>query len=218
MIEKVPHRCKFAEYGCEVKDFLCQLKIHEGRCKERTVKCPHCEAVVQLKKFREHVMEKECCVILGTSVRLTFSSGFLKWDGTSKKRGKEFDLDQEINFKMVNNGKDYYVFEKYLPSSQSFVFAVLMPKESEEVEQYSEMITIFSKTFKHLKTTFECSVTPIDHFPSEEDFPFHDGCWNVHYSFLRKFFEFEDEGENNNHKLTVTLNWSIEVMKKKKDQ
>ena len=199
MIEKVPHRCKFVEYGCEVKDFLCQLKIHEGRCKERTVKCPHCEAVVQLKKFREHVMEKECCVILGTSVRLTFSSGFLKWDGTSKKRGKEFDLDKEINCRIVDTEENYFVFEKYCPKLQSLMFAVTMAQDPEEVEHYSAKITIYSKTLQHLKVTFECSVIPIENFPSEDDFPLHDGCWNVPYSFLRKFFAFEDRGENNNH-------------------
>ena len=53
MIDKVPHRCKFAEYGCEVKDFLCQLKIHEEKCEERTVKCPYisCLAEQQYKKY-----------------------------------------------------------------------------------------------------------------------------------------------------------------------
>ena len=59
---------------------------------------------------------------------------------------------------------------------------------------------------------------PIENFPSEDDFPLHDGCWNVPYSFLRKFFEVKDDGENNNHKWTVTLNWNIEVIKKKKNQ
>ena len=112
MIEKVPHRCKFVEYGCEVKDFLCQLKIHEENCKERTFKCPHCGAVVQLKKFREHVLEKRCSLFPRTPVQSTFSRGFLQWDGTSKKRGKEFNLDQEINFGMVNTGKDFYVLVK----------------------------------------------------------------------------------------------------------
>ena len=229
MIEKVPHRCKFAEYGCEVKDFLCQLKIHEEKCEERTMKiheekceertirCPYdfCGAVVQLKKYVEHAFEKKCCLKLGTKISNNFSTGFLQWDGSSKKKGKEFDLDKEINFKIVDTKENYFVFQKYCPKLESLVLAVFMAKDPEEVEKYSAKITIYSKTLKHFKTTFECSVIPIEHFPSEEDFPLIDGCWNVHYSFLRRLFEFIDKGENNNHKWAVTLNWSIEVTTKK---
>ena len=93
MIDKVPHRCKFAEYGCEVKDFLCQLKIHEEKCEERTVKCPYisCLAEVQLKAYKEHAF-KDCSSIVGSIVCPVLSIGFMQWDGVSKNRGKEFDL------------------------------------------------------------------------------------------------------------------------------
>ena len=58
MIELIPHRCKFSEHGCEVKDYLVQLKV------ERTVKCPACRAEIQPKKFEEHAKQEACWVNL----------------------------------------------------------------------------------------------------------------------------------------------------------
>ena len=58
IIELVPHKCKFSEHGCEVKDYLVQLKV------ERTVKCPACRAEIQPKKFEEHAKQEACWVNL----------------------------------------------------------------------------------------------------------------------------------------------------------
>ena len=93
-----------------------------------TVKCPYecCRAVVQPKKFKEHTLEKECSNKLGTSITMTLSNWYLNWDGKSKKRGKEFDLDKEINCRIVDTEENYFVFEKYCPKLQSLMFAVTM--------------------------------------------------------------------------------------------
>ena len=70
MIELVPHKCKFSEFGCNVQDYLVQLKAHEGKCDERTVVCPStdCKFTVQLKEFEEHAKSSYCWKILILSV------------------------------------------------------------------------------------------------------------------------------------------------------
>ena len=175
MIDKVPHRCKFAEYSCEVKDFLCQLKIHEEKCEERTVKCPYisCLAEVQLKAYKEHAF-KDCSSIVGSIVCPVLSIGFMQWDGVSKNRGKEFDLNKAQSWKL-GYSKDGDVFKvvRYIPSVQSLVIALFMAKDPKEVEQYSAKLTTYKES---LKTSYECSIIPIEQYPSEEDFPNHEKC------------------------------------------
>ena len=71
LIEKVPHKCKFSVYGCEVKDLLGPLKVHEVRCAERTIRCLlfECRDIIQVKKFEEHFKDHQskndkCCAEL----------------------------------------------------------------------------------------------------------------------------------------------------------
>ena len=130
----------------------------------------------------------------------------------SKNRGKEFDLNKAQSWKL-GYSKDGDVFKvvRYIPSVQSLVIALFMGKDPKEVEQYSAKLTIYKES---LKTSYECSIIPIEQYPSEEDFPNHEKCWNVHYSLFRKLFNFEDKGKNNNHDWVVNLNLNIEIKKK----
>ena len=61
LIEKVPHKCKFSVYGCEVKDLLGPLKVHEEKCAERTIRCLlfECRDIIQVKKFEEHFKDHQ---------------------------------------------------------------------------------------------------------------------------------------------------------------
>ena len=196
MIEKIPHKCKFAEFGCEVKVLLSQLKNHEEKCPERTIKCPmkSCGTVVQLKKFREHALEKKCCQELGSKISLTLSTGFMQWDGLSKNRGNEFDLDKEKNPKLIYNGNDVFRLVRYVPHLRSLVFAVIMAKDPADVDNYLAKITIYKdkEDPEDYKVTFNCPIIPLEQFPSEESLQDDDRCWNVHYSFFKKFLYFED--------------------------
>merc|ERR1712126_435637 len=189
-----------------------QLKTHEVKCEERTVKCLNskCRAEVQLKKFEEHVKETTCWLKLnGSEFIHTVSLGFLKWDGVSKKRGEEFDLDkEEPSTRLYIREADVFIMRKYFPLSRVFVYAVIMAKNPDEVEKYSANITIFNES--GLETSFKCPIIPIEQFPSEEELINHEDCWNVHYSLLRKFYYFEDKGKNNNHDWAVKVDYKIE--------
>ena len=100
---------------------MCQLKIHEEKCEERTVKCPYisCLAEVQLKAYKEHAF-KDCGSIVGSTLCPVLSIGFMKWDGVSKNSGKEFDLNKAQSWKLV------FKVVRYIPSVQSLVIALFM--------------------------------------------------------------------------------------------
>lgn len=203
LIEKVPHKCKFSAYGCEVKDLLGPLKVHEEKCAERTIKCPsfQCKANIQVKKFEEHLKESNCCKKLnGPDFQWELSSGFMKWDGLSKNKGEEFVLTTELCV-IIYSGSAF-ILVKFCPKLKTMMFAVITTKSPEEAEQYSAKISMEKESSK---TFFECPPLSIEQIPPVEDFSNHEKCWNVHYSLFRKFLHFEDKGENNNHDWVVTF-------------
>ena len=53
MIEEIPHSCKFEEFGCDIRQPLVELVIHEANCPQRTIKCPDlwCNQVVRIRKY-----------------------------------------------------------------------------------------------------------------------------------------------------------------------
>ena len=120
MIDLVPHKCKFSEHGCEVRDYLVELQNHEEKCVERTVKCPACREESQLKKFEEHAKENDCWVNLYgigsvfTTTIYSSGSGFMQWDGVSKHKGKEYDYEYECDdYEYVGNST--FIIKKYNP-------------------------------------------------------------------------------------------------------
>ena len=211
LIEKVPHKCKHSSYGCEVRDLLGPLKVHEAKCVERPIKClsDTCEATVQVRKFEEHAKANKCCADLaGPSYYTTFSSGFMKWDGLSKNRGVEFDIGKENTGLIYNSNGGVLIFRKYHPKLQTLVFTLITSKSPEEAEKYSAKISIQKGS---LKSSYEFPLISVEQLPPEEDFPNHEKCLNVHYSLFRKFLHFEDKGENNNHDWLVRLYWKLEI-------
>merc|ERR1719282_2161158 len=144
---------------------------------------------------------------------LPLSEGFMKWDGVSKNRGEEFDLDVESNWDLVYSSMDdVFKVVRYVPNLRSLVFALFMTNPPEEVSNVSAKITIYKG---ELKMSFECPIIPIEQFPSDEDFPNHEMCWNVHYSLFKKFLHFEDKGENNNHNWEVSLHFQVDIIQMK---
>ena len=201
MIVLVPHRCKYLEYGCDKRDFLNQLKIHEKICDERTVICPseECRAEVQLRWFEEHAKESDCCRRrYGNNYTHVISRGRNVFDS-------EFDLGKDIPSSVIYNG-NCFIFTKYFSQSRMFVYAVMMAKNPEEVEKYSAKMSIYNKD--GLKMSFQCPVIPIEQFPSEEEFLNHKQFWTVPYCMLRKFFYCDDEDSPD---WVVKYDWQVDV-------
>ena len=153
MIDLVPHKCKFWEYGCDVEMLLTQLNNHEKECVERTIICPNnkCGAEVQLKLFEEHVQDNDCWTKLdGQNYFIsTVSRGFMQWDGTPKNRGEEFDLGRgktKWMYNDVNGVGSIFILRKYIANSRSFVFAVMMARSQEEVGKYLANLTVYNES------------------------------------------------------------------------
>jgi len=211
MIEKVAHKCKYAAYGCQVKDVLEELRNHEEKCDERTVLCPvrNCETDVQLKKLTYH-FKNQCkpslIVRTGTnSSSLPFSVGYMNWDGVSKHRGQEFDPKTQCKAGTFFTDYDYLVMIKYCPFTKLLSFWGLMAKDPDEVEKYSAMITIESKDFE---TNFKLPIISIEEFNFQAE-----TSYGIHYSTFRKCFQFQDLGGPENHDWVVRLNWSVQIEK-----
>ena len=62
MIERVPHPCKYSQ--CPEKNYLKEIKEHEARCRERTIKCPHlpCNDMVKVSEFKKYAMSTKNCI------------------------------------------------------------------------------------------------------------------------------------------------------------
>ena len=119
LIEKVAHRCKFEDFGCEVIGLLKEILKHERECAERTVICPvdSCGKIVQVKDFFYHAHEHEepkFEPILWLVCRTYLQS--------SDQTDKSFSLSDKSLLKMMNcEGLTIYVCCKYYAAQNSFV-------------------------------------------------------------------------------------------------
>jgi len=212
MIEKIPLKCKFSVFGCEVRKLLAELTKHEVECLERTIKCPSATCgEVQLRKYEEHA--KDCnwwAKISKNSFLTTVSIGFLKWDGVSQNRAKEFDVDIPSIGRIWNG--EVFLLIRYFPLSRQFAFVVMMAKNPDEVDKYSAKLSISKGSFKICID--DCPILPIEEFQPTEDLVNHGKTVSIHYSMMRKFFKFEDEGKENDHVWKVTYSWSVQISKK----
>ena len=95
MIEKIPHPCKFSEFGCETRDLLEQLKLHEQKCNERTVKCPICFQSVQMKTYHEHTLLKGCFYYSEEDAPVQFILAHRKFFQVEGK------MDMEVNISSI---------------------------------------------------------------------------------------------------------------------
>ena len=60
LIEKVKHKCKYNDSGCEETDFLMHLENHEKKCPERIITCPYLgcrRRRVQFKNYSKHSLD-----------------------------------------------------------------------------------------------------------------------------------------------------------------
>ena len=219
LIDKVPHKCKYSEYGCQVQDLLTEVMKHEEKCPDRTVTCPYCKEKPQLRKYHNHAVEN-CSVYQAQrpSTTTPLSYGFLKWNGINRGKLEEFDLteDQSWFSCYTQLHKKFYLLESYVPAHKCFTFVVYMAENKEDVGDYSVQLTIpASKTRENLQTIYRFPVIGIEEFPKSNDkFMFNNQkCCHIPYTMMRNFFKIKDIGENNNHTWEVTYCFKLEITK-----
>ena len=226
LIDHIPHKCKFNEFGCEEKGLLCDLKIHEKECPERTVKCPvNSNDVVQLKMFHEHAKEKYALFIEENRSENGFvspiSSNYLEWDGIHHPRGREFEWHQDIGptgISFMQLDKRFYVYKRYNSmNNRNFLFSVMMAEGQEEAQNYQATIEIFHKASK-LSTSMSYPVLPLEDFPDCVDIEDCSKVWKVPYATMKDLFKLEQidkedvcEGPSKNWK--VSYQWRVKMKK-----
>ena len=216
LIDHIPHKCKFNEFGCEEKGFLSDIKIHEKKCPERTVKCPvNPNDVVQLKLFAEHAKKKyEPFSETNSSVSgftSPLSTDYLEWDGISKLRGHEFDWHNDIAphcVSVLQMDKRFYVYTRYNSrKNRTFLFCVMMAEEQEEAQNYLATIEVFHVASK-MSTSMSYPVLPIEDFPDYLDTIDYPRIWKIPYDTMKNLLTME-EIESENKSEEQSKNWSV---------
>ena len=224
LIDKVPHRCKYQDFKCGVKRKLSEIVKHEKICPERTVKCPKlgCNQEIQLKKFHEHVFAESCAVKLGGEgddfvvVRISLSSGYLKWDGVSSFReNNEYDLKKDISWRLLSCSpvleKSFYLSCFYFAEKRSFVFCVIIAEGEEVASKYNVTMTIDNPKVPRKKLTYEGPVLSMDQISSVKYPETLNDSWCVQYEAVKPLFYVEDTSKNNNHVWDVKIPFRVEV-------
>ena len=143
MISRIPHPCKFEEFGCEIKQRLHELVDHEVNCPERTVKCPNlwCKQVIQIRKFYDHALANNCTK--GGRNSLLFPSRGTSNCSTRLKTTRRVDVQRffaaDLSWKMhafEDRDKFFYFHQYYFSDRQTFAFYVTLAEHFTVASQY----------------------------------------------------------------------------------
>lgn len=223
LIEKVKHKCKFWDKGCQHRALLADLLSHEGVCPERTVHCPSpngCDEVVQLKDFHKHAVRNQCCVDLKRPTKFNLSKGWLRWDGATLRKASEFNLGEDLAWTFFHLEKfesDFFFSAQYFAGEQLFLFYVMVLGGVETAEKYNTHIKLTSKESR-VKLSFEGPVLPLDRVPAtEEALMYSSCCFTVHYRAMRPLLSVTEVGENRNVSWSVDFLAEVDVSRKSQD-
>ena len=140
LIGTILHKCKFFEFGCNIKMKLNEIVKHEEKCPERTVKCPNlkCQDMIQRKKLREHASVKKCFseyrFRCDEIISYTMSRGYMKWDGVEVGEIEEMDVSKDRTLGLASlkyHEKYFYLFPHYRKDKMSFSFSVFTAEDPE---------------------------------------------------------------------------------------
>lgn len=224
LIEKVKHKCKYWERGCQHRALLGDLVGHEAACPERTIHCPApngCDEVVQLKKFHEHVVRNQCSVAIRQPTKFNLSKGWLRWDGTSLRKAEEFNLREDLAWSFFHVTKfenNFYFSAQYFASEQLFLFYVMVMGGADTAERFTARVRLVSREAR-VKLMFEGPVLPLDRVPAtEEALMASTSCFTVHYRAMRPILSVTEVGENRNISWSVDFLAEVDLIKKPEDE
>ena len=215
LIDKVPHKCKYSDFQCEVKMKLSEIVQHEKICPERTVKCPKlsCGKVVKMREFHEHaIKEKKCAHELTAHGYFQYlSQGYLKWDGVSFRKSDDFDLQAEKQWKLVairKFGKIFYHSLVYDASRKCFLFCAFLAEGEDVAANYNVKYVIKNEKYPRKELTYKGQVISIENMNSEEVVQ---DRWCVHYEAVKHLLVVNNISENNNQVWEVKIPIDVEV-------
>ena len=240
MIQKIPHKCKFSRYGCDVQMKLEDLVQHEKRCPERLVRCPDdaCGKEVQIKKcgiehFRTHLTgvffnPDRIPYVYQMTVHCGFGDtrDYLRnWDGISKNRGEECNLEEDKEETNIFNqlAKTFFVKTRYVAARRCFLLIVMMADLPEVAAQYMVHYKISSKDGR-FEIDYKCPVISIEELPDDnrgtetQQMFLEARSWNVSYHNMKNLFRFYDfnhgRGKIGNMEWQVSFRPQVKIFKK----
>jgi len=223
LIEKVKHKCKFWERGCQHRSLLVDLVSHEAGCLERTIHCPApngCDEVVQLKGFHQHAVRNQCSVAIRRPTKFNLSKGWLRWDGTSLRKNEEFNLREDLAWSFFHTAKfdnNFYFSAQYFAAEQLFLFYVMVMGGVDLAEQFTAHIALTSKE-NRVRLMFSGPLLPLDRVPAtEEALMASTSCFTVHYRAMRPLLSVTEVGENRNVCWSVDFLAEVDLLKKSEE-
>jgi len=138
MIERVPHPCKFSP--CQVKNYLNEIKEHEARCPERTIKCPHigCKEQVKVSEYQTHAMTSSTCNDYNDNLSRTIRTTFVFDQSIFNKTA--FGSWRMRAFEQ--HGKLFYFHQHFFAAEKIFALYVTMAEDSGEAKKYLAKMTL----------------------------------------------------------------------------
>ena len=215
----MPHKCKYSDYGCDVKMKLKDITKHEAKCPERTVKCPrsNCRKDVQMKAFQKHLLSDRICGVqlLGApDFMYKLSEGYLNWDGELFRKNDEFDTKIDKTFRITvfrQLGMDFYLSACYVASKKAFLFTVFLPSDKESAEPYNTKFIIEHPSIRRQIMVFEGQVLSIEEIDSILHPEVISKSWCVNYEAVKPFLHVENISANNNRVWEVKLPFYVRV-------
>lgn len=216
LIATVLHKCKYSQYNCNVKLKLNDIVNHERKCPERTVKCPdpECQEVVQMRSYDEH----PCTYNMSNRFSYPVSSGYLQWDGVSRRDHDEMNPSEDQGFRIARTnflGKYFYCYPNFRKDEKTFSFTLFTADNPEVASKFKSRISIFNEDSSR-RLTYEGEVLAIEEIPSPwgNFTELNRRCLCIPYETIRQFFWIKDVGEKDKV-WKVSLYMEVQVFKKK---
>ena len=200
LIEQMEHRCRFSDYGCEVKMLIQSLRNHEKKCTERTIKCPfrNCGATIQLKEFNSHADITRHSKMSGTNKMIRCFRGLFNERVPNKQMlgVVAFDFTFHLNL-------------QYHMLSKCYVFSVWLAKREAITEKYRASIRLGEKieegdnqlSFSGIRVTSVENVPPIDQCVEENG----RHCLSIPRALIENICKYTRENQEPMGKLLVEL-------------
>ena len=200
MIERVPHPCKFSP--CKVKNYLKEIKDHEARCPERTVKCPYlfCKERVKVREYQKHAIAKKstCNNYSDNLLTMAFITSFQVKTGMGENL--ETVLSNDWNWLMnafEDRGKLFYSHMHYFAPEKTFVFYVTMPEHFNETKKYHVKMTLKNQNDGRKSLSIVQNVISMDLAPSDSKLVLaSESVMFVHWRTMSRFMKWRNDTED----------------------
>jgi len=202
MIEKIPHPCKYSQFGCTVKRPLNDLLEHEVKCRERTITCPDLwcqEEGIQIRKYEEHAKNSKCNRSHSSAIKFDRQNIF-SYSGKTTS-----DLFWSVK-PYEDHGKIFYFHHYYFSSDRTFAFYVTVAKNSNEAEKFLAKITLKNQNDERKCLTNIQDVISMDSAPTDKNEVIKaKSVMLVPLSMIRKFLKWTNKEEKQEAEIHTTI-------------